>query len=137
VGRCRLVLYHGRKERKNIGTEEDMNLIHMYMGRKIRQLRKRLGMTQEELAYRAQMDLSYLGQIERGARPSPSISVVARIARALSVDSGELLEPHAKDSAMDGSKDIAEAIAQELKTVSLRELKAFYQIIKLVKDLQK
>lgn len=41
-------------------------------------------MTQEELAFEAQIDLTYVGGIERGRR-NPSLLVMARIARALSV----------------------------------------------------
>lgn len=49
--------------------------------RRLRQLRR---MTQEELAFEAQIDLTYVGGIERGRR-NPSLLVMARIARALSV----------------------------------------------------
>jgi transcriptional regulator with XRE-family HTH domain len=41
-------------------------------------------MTQEQLAFEAEIDLTYLGGIERGKR-NPSLLVMARIAEALSV----------------------------------------------------
>jgi transcriptional regulator with XRE-family HTH domain len=40
-------------------------------------------MTQEELAFEAEIDLTYVGGIERGKR-NPSLLVMARIADALS-----------------------------------------------------
>lgn len=50
----------------------------------MRRLRQSRRMTQEELAFEAQIDLTYVGGIERGRR-NPSLLVMARIARALSV----------------------------------------------------
>lgn len=54
------------------------------VGRNVRRLRQSKRMTQEELAFEAQIDLTYVGGIERGRR-NPSLLVMARIARALSV----------------------------------------------------
>jgi transcriptional regulator with XRE-family HTH domain len=50
----------------------------------VRRLRQSRRMTQEELAFEAQIDLTYVGGIERGRR-NPSLLVMAKIARALSV----------------------------------------------------
>jgi transcriptional regulator with XRE-family HTH domain len=47
-------------------------------------------MTQEELAFEAKIDLTYIGGIERGRR-NPSVLVVARIADALGVTPNKLL----------------------------------------------
>lgn len=55
--------------------------------RKYRQLRK---LTQEKLAFEAEIDLTYMGGIERGKR-NPSLLVMARIADALSVPLARLL----------------------------------------------
>jgi DNA-binding XRE family transcriptional regulator len=46
--------------------------------------------TQEELAFEAEIDLTYVGGIERGKR-NPSLMVMARIADALSVPLVKLL----------------------------------------------
>lgn len=54
--------------------------------RKIRQQR----MTQEKLAFEAEIDLTYVGGIERGKR-NPSLLVMARIAAALSVPLAKLI----------------------------------------------
>jgi transcriptional regulator with XRE-family HTH domain len=47
-------------------------------------------MTQEELAFEAEIDLTYVGGIERGKR-NPSLLVMGRIANALSVPLVRLL----------------------------------------------
>jgi transcriptional regulator with XRE-family HTH domain len=56
----------------------------------VRRLRKQRGMTQEELAFEAKIDLTYMGGIERGKR-NPSLLVMARIADALAVPLPKLL----------------------------------------------
>ncbi|TKT73917.1 helix-turn-helix transcriptional regulator [Afipia massiliensis] len=55
--------------------------------RKVRQQRK---LTQEQLAFEAKIDLTYVGGIERGKR-NPSLLVMARIAGALSIPLHKLL----------------------------------------------
>jgi transcriptional regulator with XRE-family HTH domain len=60
------------------------------LGRNVRRLRQQKGLTQEELAFEAEIDLTYMGGIERGRR-NPSLLVMARIADALSVSLPKLL----------------------------------------------
>jgi transcriptional regulator with XRE-family HTH domain len=60
------------------------------LGRNVRRLRRQKRMTQEELAFEAEIDLTYMGGIERGKR-NPSLLVMARIADALSVPLAKLL----------------------------------------------
>lgn len=67
------------------------------LGRNVREQRKRLGISQEELAHRADMKRSYVSDMERGTR-NPSIKALARLAEALGVSASELLAdetPHA------------------------------------------
>jgi transcriptional regulator with XRE-family HTH domain len=60
------------------------------VGRNVRLLREERGWTQERVAFDAQIDLTYLGGIERGKR-NPSLLVMVRIAEALKVDIRNLL----------------------------------------------
>jgi transcriptional regulator with XRE-family HTH domain len=60
------------------------------VGKNVRRLRVQKGLTQEELAFEAKIDLTYVGGIERGHR-NPSLTVMARIANALSVPLAKLL----------------------------------------------
>lgn len=60
-------------------------------GRNVRKLRQQRRMTQEKLAFEAEIDLTYVGGIERGKR-NPSLLVMARIADGLSVSMIKLLE---------------------------------------------
>lgn len=60
------------------------------VGENVRRLRLERGLTQEQLAFEAEIDLTYLGGIERGRR-NPSLVVLARLAEALKVDPTALL----------------------------------------------
>jgi len=61
------------------------------VGANIGRLRRARDLTQEELAFRSKIDLTYMGGIERGNR-NPSLLVLTRIADALSVQPAELLK---------------------------------------------
>jgi transcriptional regulator with XRE-family HTH domain len=68
---------------------QDRRLILLF-ARNVRRLRLKKGITQEELAFEAEIDLTYVGGIERGKR-NPSLLVMGRIANALSVPLVRLL----------------------------------------------
>jgi transcriptional regulator with XRE-family HTH domain len=68
---------------------QDRRLISIF-ARNVRRLRHKKGLTQEELAFEAEIDLTYVGGIERGKR-NPSLLVMGRIANALSVPLARLL----------------------------------------------
>ena len=59
-------------------------------GKNVRRVRQQRRLTQEALAFEAEIDLTYVGGIERGKR-NPSLLVMARIAEALSVPLSKLL----------------------------------------------
>jgi len=60
------------------------------LGRNVRRIRQQRKLTQEQLAFEAEIDLTYVGGIERGRR-NPSLMVMARIADALRVPLAKLL----------------------------------------------
>ena len=57
----------------------------MDIGKKIRQLRLRLGLTQEELAARTELSKGFISQMERNLT-SPSIATLMDILEALGTD---------------------------------------------------
>jgi transcriptional regulator with XRE-family HTH domain len=61
------------------------------VGANVRRLRRQKGLTQEQVAFEAKIDLTYVGGIERGRR-NPSLLVMARIAGVLGVSPAALLE---------------------------------------------
>lgn len=61
------------------------------IGTNVRRARYKAGLTQEQVALEAKIDLTYMGGIERGKR-NPSVLVLVRIADALSVEPADLLK---------------------------------------------
>ncbi|MGA3023107.1 MAG: helix-turn-helix transcriptional regulator [Thermoplasmata archaeon] len=59
---------------------------------RVRTLRRERRMTQEELAKKARVTKYYISQLETGLRDNPSLPVLRRLAKALGVSAGELLE---------------------------------------------
>lgn len=55
------------------------------VGSNVRALRIAKGLTQEQLAFEADLDLTYVGGIERGKR-NPSLLVMVRLAGALGAE---------------------------------------------------
>jgi transcriptional regulator with XRE-family HTH domain len=60
------------------------------IGKNIQKLRKKTGITQEELADKVGVHVSYISRIERGVVNS-SIEILESIAKALKVKSSEIL----------------------------------------------
>lgn len=58
----------------------------------LRSARRRQGLSQEELAYRADIDRTYVSALERGVYAA-TIDVLERLARALDMQVWELLKP--------------------------------------------
>lgn len=63
----------------------------------VRRIRKgkKAKLTQENLGFAADLDRTYVSAVERGEK-NPTISVLARIAKALKVRPAELVEPPPK-----------------------------------------
>lgn len=73
------------------GLPSGMDGIRKRLGRNVARLRKDAGMSQETFADHVPMARSYISDIERGSR-NPTIEVVERLAKALGVNAGSLLE---------------------------------------------
>jgi transcriptional regulator with XRE-family HTH domain len=61
------------------------------VGTNVRRARNAARLTQEQVALEAEIDLTYMGAIERGKR-NPSLLVLVRIADALSIEPADLLK---------------------------------------------
>ena len=60
------------------------------VGRNLRRLRHQAGLSQEELAFRAELNRGYVNGIERFVR-NPTVVVLQKLANALGVDIVELI----------------------------------------------
>lgn len=74
-----------------------MSTIVRDVGRKLRSYRRKMGMTQEELAEKAELHYTYIGQVERGEKNLTLVSM-EKILNALEVTFVELFEDMGKHS---------------------------------------
>ncbi|MCB1483338.1 MAG: helix-turn-helix transcriptional regulator [Hyphomicrobiaceae bacterium] len=65
--------------------------IREVFARNLRTARLARGLSQEELAHRADIDRTYISSLERGVY-NASIDVVGRLAKALEIEASELLD---------------------------------------------
>jgi len=73
------------KSRKLIFDEEGLKLL----ARRLKEIRSEKGVSQEELAYRAEITLSQIARIET-VKINPTVSTVFKIARALDISPSEI-----------------------------------------------
>lgn len=67
-----------------------MENVRAILARNIKAARKRLNLSQEELADRAEIDRTYISGIERQVR-NPTLTIVAKFAQALETTTADLL----------------------------------------------
>ena len=73
------------KSRKLIFDEEGLKLL----AKRLKEIRSEKGVSQEELAYRAEITLSQIARIET-VKINPTVSTIFKIARALDVHPSEI-----------------------------------------------
>ena len=65
--------------------------IKAVVGRNVKQYREAKGLSQEQLAFEADLHRTYVSGVERGVR-NPTVLIVAKLAVALGVEPSKLLE---------------------------------------------
>lgn len=73
--------------------EKHMTQICRVLGDNVKALRLAHGLSQEELAFQAELDRTYISQIERGVS-NPSVLVILKISLVLKVEFAELFIKH-------------------------------------------
>jgi len=106
-----------------------MSDIVRQIGDNIRNIRKSKGLSQEQLALRAEINASYMGQVERGEK-NPTIDVLGKIAFALHTPLEQLVSLHSSDPMEDHDTIYAEKISHQLNGLSLKEQEVIYKLVK-------
>lgn len=94
--------------------------IKKMIGDRLKELRTRKDVTQEQLAEKVEINTKYLSSIERG-KENPTLDIFIRIAKALDVDIGDIFnqleieDPAKRLSAINAL--LAQASKEQLKTV--------------------
>lgn len=100
------------------------------IGEKIRMLRQERGLSQERLAFKAGMNTSYIGQVER-AEKSPTIDTIEKITLALDITIEEIFRMERVNS-QKPEKTVIEKIMFQLDDRTEMEQEAIYQLVKQI-----
>ena len=103
-------------------------MIYVNLGKKIREERMKLGLTQEELGEKIDSTGAYIGQIERGER-NASVAKIILIAEKLNVSVDYLTGKGFANP----YKDIDSKIADELSNATNKQKELITEIIKIIK----
>jgi transcriptional regulator with XRE-family HTH domain len=100
------------------------------LGRRLREFRERLDLTQVQVAERAGLDSMYISQAERGVR-TPTLPVLVRIAGALRVSLGELVnigEVTKDDALLREVREVLGHCDRKTRQVGLKILRALAEL---------
>lgn len=100
----------------------------MLLGARIKELRKRTGLSQDQLAEKVGIESKYLSRIEVGKR-DPSLDVLERIADSLQVEMKELFDFAHHDNEATSPQGIESALIG----ASNEELRLVFKLIKAVR----
>ena len=98
---------------------DNARAVRLRVGKKVRQLRRMKGLSQEQLAERVGNTHRHIGQIERG-QVNVTIDILTAVAAGLAVDVAELFGP-------------PDATGQRTFTIGQREFEQLEQIIERAK----
>lgn len=100
------------------------------LGRRLRDLRKKRGLTLERLAEAASVDVKYLGNIERG-RENPTITTLEKLSGALSVTMNQVLD---FGHEVTGKRQLRGQISRLLDKCDEKDLRAILRLVRSIKD---
>jgi len=109
-----------------------MEINTVCLGKRIREQRKILGLTIEELAEKCNKSESFIGNIERGD-DTPSLNTLLIIADTLSVNFDYLLQDTLNVHTMEFTQYFQREINKELENMTIEQQKSIYHIIKSIK----
>lgn len=101
-----------------------MKTVNDLLGLRIRELRRRAGLTQEQLAELLGIDQKHMSRIELG-KSYPSLDRLERIANAVNIPLPGLFKFGHWNSESDIRKQVAEMVAQ----IGEKDLKRVYRIL--------
>lgn len=103
------------------------------MGAHIRALRKRQGMTQEEMAERCGLHWTYIGGLERGER-NPTSKTLNRIAEGLAIAPSKLVSspPVKVTKEQSRRRELENKLAKVLRNQDVSTLALTVKMVKLV-----
>ena len=65
--------------------------VNIAFGKRVAELRRNAGYSQEQFAFKCELDRTYVGAIERGEK-SPTLNTIVKIVNALGISKSELFD---------------------------------------------
>lgn len=109
-----------------------MEDIKSLLGKRIRELRKQKGLSQEELGWKSELHFTYIGGVERGEK-NCSIITLEKIAKGLEININDLFDTPSQK--IDINK-LKKEINNKINLLSPQALIALKEILKLI-DIKK
>lgn len=103
------------------------------IGKRIKAMRLRLGLTQEQLGERADLHYSYVGQVERGDK-LPSLKSLKKLARALNTNVEVLLEEGEDYLSTSSAELLIRELSSMLEGRSLEDIRLVLEMTRLILD---
>jgi transcriptional regulator with XRE-family HTH domain len=100
-----------------------MDSVYVKIGRRIKELRLQKGMTQQDLAEKAEISVSFLSFLEKANRKG-SLQTYFDLAKAFDMDLAELFQERNSDRKRTASK------MQSFPQLNATEMKAIYKFVK-------
>ena len=108
-----------------------MNTLSYKVGMRVRMYRQKRGLTQEELAEKAELHNTYIGQVERGEK-NPTVISLGKILNALDVTFAEFFEHlEMKESEISIATQCYDLICSKSES----EQKKLYQVLQIIDQL--
>ena len=99
-------------------------------GARLRDLRKKAGLTQQALGEAAEVDYKYVGQLENG-HGNPTLAIINKLATALGVEGADLLTYRHQGDDPDELKRLLDALLEEAAVEDLqRAVKLLHAIVR-------
>lgn len=105
----------------------------MSIGKRIKQLRREKGLTLQELAARSGVSPGYISMLERGFKKSPTLEILKKLAKGLSVSLSEIIGEEIAELEMDGKTRALLRVADELSKLDLESLESILEAIREIK----
>ena len=105
------------------------------LGEKIREIRKSKNLSQEHVAFSAEISSTFLGQVERGNK-KPTIDTLVKISKALDVEIFDLFNFDAPQFAS-GDKELNKNITSIITLLKSMDDESIEEILKVIKSMIK
>mgnify|MGYP001584075105 CR=1 FL=1 len=101
----------------------------MALGKKIRQLREELGMSQAQLSAQGALSQGYLSQLENDEVQNPSAAVIFRLAQALHIDPRVLMQAAGYSHMANGTEKEEYEVTVDPELLRFLRLHIFWRVV--------